>query len=87
MYYVAVYDVSVDRVNKVKKVFREYMDWIQNSVFEGQLTKSEKEELETRIREIIEENEDMIVFYSTRSKKYLEKEIIGVEKTPTGTVI
>lgn len=87
MYYLAVYDVDVDRVNKVKKVFREYMDWIQNSMFEGQLTKSEKEELEGRLREIVDTNEDMVVFYSVRSEKYLDKEVLGVEKSPTGTVI
>ncbi len=87
MYYVAVYDVNVDRVNKVKKVFREYMDWIQNSVFEGQLTKSEKEELEERLKEIVDTSEDMVVFYSVRSEKFMDKEILGVEKSPTGTVI
>ncbi|KXA93408.1 CRISPR-associated protein Cas2 [candidate division MSBL1 archaeon SCGC-AAA259E17] len=87
MYYVVVYDVNVDRVNEVKKVFREYMDWIQNSVFEGQLTRSEKEKLEGRIKEIIDTSEDMVVFYSTRAEKYLDKEVLGVEKSPTGTVI
>lgn len=87
MYYIAVYDVNVDKVNRVKKIFREYMDWVQNSVFEGQLTASEKEELETRVREIVDEERDMVVFYSTRSEKYLEKKVIGTEKSPTGTVI
>lgn len=66
MYYIAVYDVNVDIVNKVKKIFREYMDWIQNSVFEGQLTKSEKRELESRVREIINQNRDTVVFFGQK---------------------
>lgn len=87
MYYIVVYDVNAERVNKVKKLFREYMNWIQNSAFEGQLTKSEKKFLEERLKRIIDKSEDSIIFYSTRSKKYLEKEVIGQEKSPTGTII
>lgn len=41
MYVVIVYDVGVDRVNKVRTFLRQYMNWVQNSVFEGELTKAE----------------------------------------------
>lgn len=87
IYYIAVYDINVERVNKVKKIFRQYMIWIQNSVFEGQLTKNEKMKLTVKLRNTIDESEDYIVFYSVRSKKYLEKEIIGEKKTSTEKVI
>lgn len=63
------------------------MTWIQNSVFEGQLTKSEKMELTEKLENTIDESEDYIIFYSTRSKKYLEKETIGEKKTSTEKVI
>lgn len=79
--------MNVKRVNKVKKIFREYMTWIQNSVFEGQLTKSEKKELTSRLEKIIDKDEDSVVFYSIRSEKYMDKEMIGKEKTSMGKVI
>ena len=41
MYVIIVYDVNVERVNKVKSFLRQYLYWIQNSVFEGELTRSE----------------------------------------------
>ena len=63
------------------------MTWIQNSVFEGQLTKSEKKELTNRLEDTIDKNEDSIIFYSTRSERYMNKEIIGKEKTSMGKVI
>ncbi len=87
MYCIAVYDVDTKRVNKVKKIFREYMHWIQNSVFEGQLTKSEKKELTSRVKNIINESNDSIIFFELRSQKYLEKEIIGKEKSPTDNIL
>lgn len=41
MYVIIVYDINVDRVNKVKSFLRQYLFWIQNSVFEGEVTESE----------------------------------------------
>ena len=33
-----VYDIKVERVNKVKSFLRQHLFWIQNSVFEGEVT-------------------------------------------------
>ena len=41
MYVIIVYDINVDRVNKVKSFLRQYLFWIQNSVFEGELLNRE----------------------------------------------
>ena len=43
MYVIIVYDINVDRVNKVKSFLRQHLFWIQNSVFEGDVTESEFE--------------------------------------------
>jgi len=40
MYLILVYDVGVERVNKVLKICRKYLTWIQNSVFEGEITEA-----------------------------------------------
>ena len=41
MYIILVYDIQVQRVAKVCKYLRQHLNWIQNSVFEGQLTKAQ----------------------------------------------
>ena len=41
MYVVVVYDVGEKRVQKVLKFLRKYLTWIQNSVFEGNVTDAE----------------------------------------------
>ena len=43
MYVLIVYDVSVERVSKVHKLLKRYLNWRQNSVFEGEVTNSQIE--------------------------------------------
>ncbi|MBC7195172.1 MAG: CRISPR-associated endonuclease Cas2, partial [Caldisericia bacterium] len=38
MYVIMVYDVNEKRVNKVLKIGRKYLNWIQKSVLEGEFT-------------------------------------------------
>ncbi|NCB07630.1 MAG: CRISPR-associated endonuclease Cas2, partial [Bacteroidia bacterium] len=45
MYIIAMYDVGEKRVGKMLKLFRRYLNWIQNSVFEGEITEAKLMEL------------------------------------------
>ena len=80
MFLIVAYDVDVSRVNKVKALFREYLFWVQNSVFEGELTEAKFLELKNRLKSIINEETDSVVFYIMNSKKMVEREIIGRKK-------
>lgn len=82
---IIVYDVAVERVNKVKKFLRQYLHWVQNSVFEGEITLAEFERIKAGLKEIIDENEDSIVVYKLRSMP--KRETIGVEKNPIDDII
>jgi CRISPR-associated protein Cas2 len=85
MYIIVVYDVSVERVNKIKKFLRQHLHWVQNSVFEGEVTRAEFERIRAGIRELIQEDEDSVVIYKLRSGP--KREIIGVEKNPMEDII
>ncbi|WP_048147945.1 CRISPR-associated endonuclease Cas2 [Palaeococcus ferrophilus] len=85
MYIIVVYDVSVERVNKIKKFLRQHLHWVQNSVFEGEVTRAEFERIRSGIRELIQEDEDSVVIYKLRSGP--NREIIGVEKNPMEDII
>jgi CRISPR-associated protein Cas2 len=87
MYVIIVYDVNVDRVNNVKKFLRRYLTWIQNSVFEGELSPSDLEEVKIGLKDIINKDEDMIVIYRLPTNKNLKKEVIGTDKSSTGEII
>jgi CRISPR-associated protein Cas2 len=87
MYLILVYDIEEDRVAKVLKTCRKYLNWIQNSVFEGEITKAKLEELKADLKEIIEKDKDSVVFYKMRTTKYLNKEIMGKEKSEISSFI
>jgi CRISPR-associated protein Cas2 len=45
MYVILVYDIGIKRVAKMLKLCRQYLCWIQNSVFEGEITEAKLREL------------------------------------------
>ncbi|WP_457611802.1 CRISPR-associated endonuclease Cas2 [Methanocaldococcus sp.] len=85
MYVIIVYDVNVSRVNKVKKFLRQHLNWVQNSVFEGEVTNAELERIKDGLLNIIDENEDSIIIYKLKSKP--SREIYGIEKNPIDDII
>lgn len=87
MYIIAVYDVNEKRVNKVLKICRKYLIWIQNSVLEGEITKAKYEKLKTEINDVIHSDEDSVIFYILRDTKYSSREILGQEKGDRSNII
>jgi len=81
LYYIAVYDIaSPKRLPRVLKVFRRYMFWIQNSSFEGEMNEGQFKQLKRELKEVIKKEEDSILFFWAEHKKYVSREIMGVEK-------
>jgi len=80
MYIIAVYDVGEKRVAKMLKLCRQYLNWIQNSVFEGELTEVQLKELKYRAKDIMKEDEDSFIIFSSREQKWMNKQVIGKEK-------
>ena len=63
MYVIIVYDINTERVNKVKSFLRQHIFWIQNSVFEGEVTESEFKEIYKGLMEIIDVEVDSVIIY------------------------
>lgn len=80
MYVILVYDIGQKRVGKMLKLCRQYLNWIQNSVFEGELTTVQLRELKLKAKFIMEEDEDSLIIFTSRNEKWLEKEVVGKEK-------
>ncbi|MEM3264891.1 MAG: CRISPR-associated endonuclease Cas2 [Thermoplasmata archaeon] len=80
MFYVVTYDVQQKRVGKVCQLLRRYLDWVQNSVFEGELSESNMLELKNYLDSLLDKTKDSIFIYQIRSKNEVVKEIIGVQK-------
>ena len=80
MYIILVYDIGEKRVGKMLKLCRKYLNWIQNSVFEGEITEVKLKELLFKAKEIMNIEEDSLIIFKSRNEKWLDKEVIGNEK-------
>ena len=80
MYVILVYDVDQKRTSKILKLCRRYLSWIQNSVFEGEVSEVQLKQLTLEAKEIMEDKDSLIVFKS-RDERWLQKEIIGDERS------
>lgn len=81
MFYVLVYDIaSAKRLPKALKICRKFLYWIQNSVFEGELTKSQYLDLRLQLSHVINKKEDSVIFYAIRNPQVVDKLVLGKEK-------
>ncbi len=80
MYVILVYDFGEKRVGKMLKLCRKYLYWIQNSVFEGEISEVRLKELLNKAHGFMDKTEDSIILFKHPSKLYMDKEIIGKEK-------
>tara|TARA_R110002020_G_scaffold225003_1_gene434993 strand:+ start:1224 stop:1487 length:264 start_codon:yes stop_codon:yes gene_type:complete len=87
MYVVLVYDIGERRVGKMLKLCRRYLNWIQNSVFEGEITEVKLKELLANAKKFMKVEEDSIIIFKSRDERWLEKEIVGLEKNDLGTFL
>ena len=82
MFVLMVYDVEVKRVTKVLKVGRKYLNHIQNSVLEGELSPAQYKQLRHEVERTINPDQDSVRFYLLRTTKYFTIEKFGVPSRP-----
>ncbi|GLB54163.1 CRISPR-associated endoribonuclease Cas2 [Neptunitalea chrysea] len=87
MYIVLVYDIGEKRVGRMLKLCRQYLNWIQNSVFEGEITEVKLKELIMQSKKLMNEEQDSMIIFKSRNEKWLEKEVIGKEKNELDTLL
>jgi len=83
MYIILVYDVGEKRVGKMLKLCRKYLNWIQNSVLEGEITEVKLQELLLEAKAFIVPEEDSVIIFKSRDARWLDKQIVGKERMST----
>ncbi|MEM4330571.1 MAG: CRISPR-associated endonuclease Cas2 [Candidatus Pacearchaeota archaeon] len=86
MYSIIVYDASKKRANKICNFLKRYLNWIQNSVFEGEISEGKLKRLIRGLKKIVKE-EDSIIIFKFRDKELMKKEVIGKEKAEITNII
>lgn len=80
MYVILVYDCGEKRVAKMLKLCRKYLNWIQNSVFEGEISEVKLQELLNEAQNFIDRDKDSIIIFKSRDEKWLDKQVVGQER-------
>lgn len=87
MYVILVYDIEEQKVGKILKLCRRYLNWIQNSVFEGEISEVKLKELLSAAKGIMDLKRDSIIVFKSRDSKWLEKQVVGIEKSELDNII
>lgn len=87
MYVMIVYDAAPKRGAKLLKFLRKHLIWVQNSVFEGEVTETQFEIIKKGVKEIINKEKDSVIYYIFSSKNYIDRVVIGVERNETDSFI
>ena len=90
---ILVYDIAVSkpadqsRLNRVRKVVRKYINHIQKSVFEGDISPSKLERLKHEVLSIVDRDRDFVIIYLFESEASYERQIITSSDDPTQNII
>ena len=87
MFVIMVYDAGDKRNAKVLKVGRKYLHWVQNSVFEGEISEANYHKLKEEVRKKVDSAEDSVIFYTFRTTRYTNREIIGKNIDPFNLIL
>ena len=82
MFVILFYDFGEKRVAKALKTCRKYLNWVQNSVFEGEITEANLKKLKYELSSFMDKDVDSLIIYSFANMKYSKREVIGIEKNP-----
>lgn len=82
MYVILVYDISLDdmgskNLRRIFKTCKRYLNHIQNSVFEGELTDAQLFKLRVELQPNIRDHCDSVILFKSRQEKWLDKELWG----------
>ncbi|MEM1974237.1 MAG: CRISPR-associated endonuclease Cas2 [Thermoplasmata archaeon] len=86
-YLIVTYDIGEERVNKVRKILKKYFMWVQNSVFEGEITEGKLVKCKLELEKVIDKETDSIYFYSLENRLNYRKTVLGIEKEITGNIL
>ncbi len=87
MYVLLVYDVEVARLARVHKFLKRHLHWVQNSVFEGELTEAQVETVKSGLRRLMSDDADSVLIYTARDRRWLTREALGRERSETGNLL
>ena len=80
MFVLMAYDASSKRVGRILRTARRYLNWVQNSVLDGEITAGALKALKRELGEIIDPEHDSVLFYVWAEGRYTSRGCLGVQR-------
>lgn len=92
MYIILVYDISKTengqrRWSHVFKLCKKYLSHIQNSIFEGEISKVQLTQLQLELKPYIDDSLDSVIVFKSRQERWLDKELWGRKEDKTSFLL
>lgn len=92
MYVILVYDIICDEkgkkiLPKVFKICKKYLVHIQNSVFEGNISKVNALALKKELDVCIRKDKDSVIMFHTREERWMSKDFLGIVDDKTSNFL
>ncbi|MEM0332973.1 MAG: CRISPR-associated endonuclease Cas2 [Candidatus Aenigmatarchaeota archaeon] len=87
VYVIVVYDIAVERQNKVREFLKRYLDHVQNSVFEGEIRESDLFYISEYLKVLINEEEDSVIIYVLPTQSSINRKIVIGQEKPKSFII
>ena len=92
MYVILVYDIRQTengrkRWSHIFKICKKYLSHIQNSVFEGEVSKSQILKMQKELSPYIDKTLDSVILFKSREQKWLDKDFWGLKDDKTDFIL
>lgn len=87
MFVILVYDTLAERNPRVLKTCRQYLHWVQRSVFEGEMSAAQYRLLTRELTAQIDTGYDSVRIYTVRAPEFIERHTIGVGLAESGPIL
>jgi CRISPR-associated protein Cas2 len=77
VFVIVVYDTLAERNPAVLRTCRQYLHWVQRSVFQGELSTAQHRKFVSAIKAQIDPSYDSILIYRTQGPHNIQTDLIG----------
>ena len=75
--------IKTDRSGGRMSICKKYLSHIQNSVFEGEISKVQITKMQQELKPYIDKELDSVIIFKSRQERWLDKEFWGKEDDAT----
>lgn len=77
LFVIVVYDTLAERNSRVLRTCRQYLHWVQRSVFQGELSTAQYRSFTHKIEQVIDTSYDSVLVYRIQGGHQIQTDTIG----------